>query len=91
MSHTTVPLEVVGTLVRTQTTADGGGFLVAEFRDSGGIPYTKEAKANARLFVAADALLGVAELVLQSASIETSPVLLDAARAAVSKATGRLA
>lgn len=86
MIHTTAPLEVVGTLVRTKMTVEGGGFLVAEFRDGHGIPHNEEAKANARLFVAADALLDVAELVLQSASIETSPVLLDAARAAVAKA-----
>lgn len=83
MSHTTVPLEVIGTLVRTQMTANGGGFLVAEFRDGHGIPHNEEAKANARLFVAAAALLEVASLVQYYADEYMPAALLNAANAAI--------
>jgi hypothetical protein len=54
-SYTKEPLEVVGNLVRTDLRS--GGFLVAEFRDSGGNPHSEEAKANARLFAESRQLL----------------------------------
>ena len=49
--HTTMPLEVVGNLVRTPLTE--GGFLIADCRGSDGQPHSEEAKANALLFAAA--------------------------------------
>jgi hypothetical protein len=83
MSFTTVPLESIGGLVRTVMNENGGGFLVAEFRDRGGLQHTEEAKANARLFVAAAALHEVAQQVVDSADINTPPALLRAAEAAL--------
>jgi hypothetical protein len=83
VSHTTAPLEVVGTLVRTKMTANGGGFLVAEFWDGHGIPHNEEAKANARLFVAAAALLEVVSLVQFHANDHMPAALINAADAAI--------
>jgi hypothetical protein len=61
MSPNTAPtagnLEAIGNLVRTPTTQRGGGFLVAECRDSDGFPHSPEAYANARLFAAAGLML----------------------------------
>jgi hypothetical protein len=77
--QTTIPLETLGATVRTKRVH--GGFLVAEFRDSGGIPHTDEAKANARLFVAAHGLYELAEQVLALADINTPPSLIAKATA----------
>lgn len=99
--HTTLTLECIGTLVRT--TRDHGGFLVAEFRDQDGNPHTDEAKANARLFVAAhellEALEGAYALAVGHAATyqfqhqlnaphKTHQAILDKARVAIAKATG---
>ena len=46
------------------------------------------ARANARLIAAAPELLGVADLVLAHASVETPPELVRAATAALAKARG---
>ena len=83
--HTTAPLEAIGNLVRTRMNVeDGGGCLVADMRDSGGNPHSDEAKANARLFIAAAALYELAEQVLALADINTPPELIAMAGAAVS-------
>lgn len=93
--HTNVPLEAIGNLVRT---VDSGGFLVAEFRDSGANPHSDEAKANATLFVAANELLEAlteAESALLALNADTSyslPMALrNKMRAAIAKATGSAA
>lgn len=98
--HTPGPLEAVGNLVRTSMAT--GGFLVAEFRDANGQPYSDEAKANASLFAAAPELLEAldkltdvyaamrVELVRQypQDGWSTETMTLDAAHAALSKARG---
>lgn len=86
--HTSATLEAVGNLVRTRLTDDGGGFLVAEFRDDNGNPHSDGAKANARLFVAAAALHDLAEQVLAMADINTPPALIAMAGAAVAAVKG---
>lgn len=79
--HTTVQLEAIGTLVRTNI--GHGGFLVAEFRDEHGSPHTDEAKANAQLFVGAGALLAALKRLSRVAAWDddTDRVEFDAAMA----------
>ena len=82
--HTKRPLEVVEHYVRTAITAeDRRGLIIAEFYpEATGFV---EAKANAILFVSAHDLLNVAQIVIETATIETPIALLEAARAAIAK------
>lgn len=91
--HTKEPLEIVGNLVRT--TLPYGGMLVGEFFDAAHQPHSEEAKANARLFVAAPALLAVAQRLLDFAAAGNAfsyPLgSLQEIEQAIAKATGSAA
>lgn len=83
--HTTLPLEVVGNLVRT--TLPNGGMLIADCRDADGQPFSEEAKANALLFSAAHELL---EALIDLVGWQTCAPDETVAKAhtAISRATG---
>lgn len=96
VKHTAVRLEVVGNLVRTGL--EHGGFLVADCRDSEGQPHNDEAKANALLFATASELLkSLQECVLlfdlhdDCDDLDATYAARQAARAAITKATGEAA
>jgi hypothetical protein len=77
------PLELVGNYVRTtRREEDMSGDIIAEFQFT-----NSQYKADAQLFIAAHDLLKVAQLVIDSATIETPKELLDSAYQAVKKAT----
>lgn len=85
-AYTSGHWEVCGHYVRTQLDANGGGWIIADCRDVS-MP-RDEVQANMRLIVASKDLLAVAQMVIDMASIEIPAELIDAAHAAVYKATG---
>lgn len=88
--HTPEPLEAVGNFVRTSMAQPAGksrGVLVAECRDADGFAHSDEANANARLFAAAPDLLEALRPIAKYGEI--SAEIIDAARAAIAKTTGK--
>ena len=83
MKFTKAQLELVGHYVRTtRREEDMVGKIVAEF------PFHNNGyKADAQLFIAAQDLLRVAQLVIDSATVETPKELLESASEAIKKAT----
>lgn len=82
LGFTQDPLEMSGHYVRTaRCENDMSGRIIAEFTF-----HNPRYKADAQLFIAAQDLLKVAMLVLDTATIETSSELLCAAQQAIEKA-----
>lgn len=82
LGFTQDPLEMVGHYVRTdRRPEDMSGRIIAEFTF-----HNPRYKADAQLFIAAQDLLKVAMLVMDTATIETPMGLLCAAQQAVAKA-----
>ncbi len=82
-SHTNVQLEMAGHYVRTaRCDSDMSGRIIAEFTF-----HNTKWEADAQLFIAAQDLLRVAYLVIETATIETPEELLNSAFQAVKKAT----
>lgn len=80
------PWETAGQYVRTHFDGRSGGWMIADCRDVS-MPRA-EVIANAQLIAAAPDLLDVAMAVLDHARAEMPQALIDAAQAAVTKATG---
>lgn len=82
LGFTQGPLEMAGNYVRTaRREEDMSGRIIAEFNF-----HNPQHKADAQLFIAAQDLLNVAMLVMETATIETPRELLCAAQQAVEKA-----
>lgn len=92
-SQHTPDLEAVGNLIRTSMAPVGNrlrGMLIAECFDANHQSYTDEAKANARLFAAASALLAALRIAVRQNSHDMlmTGEELRACEAAIAKATG---
>lgn len=87
--HTPGPWEITPTKHPVADTfgVEARGVWVAKCHPfNGDGPGREEAKANAHLIAAAPELLEVCEMVLEFASIEMPPELIDKATAAIAKA-----